>query len=75
MLNDRRVREKTIENRRRRRDVAKGDTPVLGRSIRRNQRRRRFMSTDEDLEEILAGRRAKLLDAEVLELLIPAASS
>src|SRR5207247_1432933 len=40
---------------------------VLRRSIRRDHRGRRFMTTDEDLEQVFGGRRAEPLHAEILE--------
>src|SRR5688500_9728276 len=42
-LNDGCVREEAIEDRGRGRDVAEENAPVLGRSIRGDERRRRFM--------------------------------
>ena len=66
-LHDGGVREEAIEDRGRGRDVAEKNAPVLGRSIRGDERRRRFMPTHEDLQEILGRVRSELFHAEVLE--------
>ena len=52
-LDDRRVREEAIENRGGRGHVAEEDAPILRRPIRRDQRRRRFVTPHKDLEEVL----------------------
>ena len=49
---DGRVRDEAIEDRGRGRDVAEEDAPVLGRSVRGNQRRRGFMPADEDRRDL-----------------------
>src|SRR5437773_1418381 len=49
------------------RDVAEEDAPVLGRSIRGDERRRGFVATHKHFEEILGGIRSELLHAEVFE--------
>src|SRR5258708_7877631 len=53
-LDDRRVGEEPIENRGRRGDVAKEDAPILRGPIRGDQCRRRFVTPDKDLEEVLS---------------------
>ena len=66
-LDDRRVGEEAIENRGRRGHVAEEDAPILRRPIRRDQRRRRFVTPHKDLEEVLGRIRGELLHAEVFE--------
>jgi hypothetical protein len=48
-------------------DISEKDAPVLGRSIRRNERGRRFVPADEDLEEILGRVRPELLHAKIFK--------
>src|SRR5215813_5437042 len=66
-LYDRRVGEEPVQDRGRRRHIAEKDTPVLRRSIRGDQCRCGFVTTDEDLEEILGGVRSELLHAEIFQ--------
>jgi hypothetical protein len=61
------VREEAIQDRRRRRHITEKDAPVLRWSIRCNQCRRRFVSADEDLEQVLGRRGTELLHAEIFE--------
>ena len=66
-LHQNRMRQKAIENRRGRRDIAEEEAPILRRPIRRDERGRGFVATHEDLEEILGRTRAKLLHSEIFE--------
>ena len=59
--------EEAIENRRGRGDVPEKQAPVLRRAIRRDQCRRRLVAPHEDLKEILGGRGAQFLHAEIFE--------
>ena len=61
------VREKASRNGRGRRRVAEKRAPILRRAIRGDQRRARFMSPHEDLEQIFSCARAEFLHGEILE--------
>src|SRR6185437_13389071 len=66
-LDDRGVREETIENRRRGGHVAEEDAPILRRPIRRDECRRGFVASHEDFEEVLRRIRGELRHAEVFQ--------
>ena len=66
-LEDRGVREKAVEDRGRRRDVAQEQAPVLRGSVGGDQCRCRFMAAHEHFEEVFCCGRAEFLHPEVFE--------
>jgi hypothetical protein len=62
-----RARESGRKNGRGRRRATEKRAPIVRRAIRGDQRRARFMSRHEDLEQIFSRARAEFLHAEILE--------
>jgi predicted ATPase with chaperone activity len=61
------VREEAVQDRRRRGHVAEEDAPILRRTIRGDERRRRFVAPDEDFQQILGGRGPEFLHPKIFE--------
>jgi len=59
--------QEAVEDSRGRRDIAEELPPILSRAIGCDERRRRFMATDKNLQEVLGSTGTELLHAEVLQ--------